>query len=156
MKIRATSGATPVILEDSLPWANSVTQWSPAGDSILYSAADGLYLISPEGKSKRKLTARSFVAFNFSNDGSQVYGIFHHTAGEGAEWQLYAVNVKTGAERFLTGVDFPPSTGQLAGFSIHPNGKRALTSIAKWPFQIWMLEGSEPPPKNWFARLLHR
>jgi hypothetical protein len=44
----------------------------------------------------------------------------------------------------------------LAGFSIHPDGKRALTSIAKISDQIWMLEGFEPPPRNWFARLMRR
>ncbi len=62
--------------------------------------------------------------------------------GAGPEWQLYSVNVKTAAEKLLTPVDFPPETALLAGFSIHPDGKRALTSIAKFPLQIWMLEGS--------------
>ena len=153
MKIRATPGATPVMLEEGLPWAKSVTQWSPAGDSILYSAEDGLYLISPEGKARRRLTSRSFNAFNFAKDSSQVYGIFHNT-GKGPEWQLYAVNMKTGAEKIVAAVDFPPGTETLAGFSIHPDCRRALTSIAKWPFQIWMLEGFDWQPQNWFTRLL--
>jgi hypothetical protein len=56
----------------------------------------------------------------------------------------------------VTAVDFPPGTEALAGFSIHPDGKRALTSIAKWPFQIWTLEGFEQQPRNWFARLIGR
>jgi Tol biopolymer transport system component/predicted Ser/Thr protein kinase len=155
-KIRAAPGATPVILANAEPWVYSVTHWSPAGDWILYPAADGLDLISPDGKSKRMLTSRKFGAYSFSRDGSQVYGIFQNTTGKGAEWQLYAVNVKAGAEKFVTAVDFPDSTGLPAGFSIHPDGKRALTSIAKWPFQIWMVEGFEQPPKNWFARLMQR
>jgi hypothetical protein len=96
------------------------------------------------------------MADNFSKDGNQVYGIFHNTAGAGPEWQLYEVNVKTGAEKLLSAVDFPPSAAMVAGFSIHPDGKRALTSIAKWPFQIWMLEGFEQRPKNWLARLMRR
>jgi hypothetical protein len=46
---------------------------------------------------------------------------------------------------------------KLVGFSIHPDGKRALTSIAKWPFRIWVLEGFEQSEaKNWFARLVGR
>ena len=88
-------------------------------------------MISPDGKSKRTLTKRRFLACNFSKDGSQVYGIFHNTTGEGPEWQLYALNVKTAAEKLLTPVEFPPATSGLAGFSIHPDGKRFLTSIAK-------------------------
>ena len=155
-KIRATPGAAPVILADAEVWSRLLPQWSPMGDWILYPATGGLDLISPDGKSKRTLTIRRFPACNFSKDGSQVYGIFHNTTGEGAEWQLYAVNVKTGAEKLLTPVDFPPATGMLAGFSIHPDGKRALTSIAKVSDQIWMLEGFDQPPQNWFARLMGR
>ncbi len=154
-KIRATTGAKPTILGDNEFWRDS-PQWSPAGDWILCPAVDGVYLISPDGKSIRNLTARRFSVYNFSKDGSQVYGIFQNTTGVGAEWQLYSVNVQTGAERFLTAVDFPPSTTGLAGFSIHPDGKRALTSIFKPQSQIWMLEGFEPAPKNWFARLVGR
>ena len=155
-KIRATPGAAPVILADAEIWGRLLPQWSPLGDWILYPAAGGLDLISPDGKSKRTLTMRRLLACNFSRDGSQVYGIFHNTTGAGAEWQLYAVNVKTGTEKLITPVDFPPATGMLAGFSIHPDGKRALTSIAKVSDQIWMLEGFEQPPQNWFARLIKR
>jgi Tol biopolymer transport system component len=155
-KIRATPGAMPVILADVEPWIYSGAQWSPAGDWILYPAAGGLDLISPDGKSKKMLTSRKFSAYDFSRDGSQAYGIFQNTTGKGAEWQLYAVNVKTGAEKFVTPVAFPDSTGLPAGFSIHPDGRRALTSIAKWPFQISMLEEFNQQKKNWFARLLQR
>lgn len=42
---------------------------------------------SPDG------TSRPFWAYNFSRDGSQVYGIFQNTTGSGAEWQLYSVDV---------------------------------------------------------------
>jgi Tol biopolymer transport system component len=78
-KIRALPGASPVILADAE--GVSVTQWSPAADWILYRAGDNLDLISPDGKSRRKLSSRQFVAYNFSRDGSQVYGIFHNTTG---------------------------------------------------------------------------
>lgn len=142
------------------PWLLSSPADSLSRDFNLhppYPVADGLDLISPDGKSTRKLTARKFLAYNFSRDGSQVYGIFQNTTGNGAQWQLYAVNVKTGAEKLLAPLDLPASTDNLAGFSIHPDSKRFLTSIAKWPFDIWMLEGFDPPPpKSWLARLLHR
>jgi hypothetical protein len=53
------------------------------------------------------------------------------------------VNVRTGAEKRLVFLDPPPSTTTLARFSIHPDGKHILifTSVAKWPFDSWMLEG---------------
>src|ERR1039458_8636207 len=37
---------------------------------------------------------------------------------------------------------FRPSAGLLAGFSIHPDGKRALTSISKWPIGSGSWRGS--------------
>jgi len=48
----------------------------------------------------------------------------------GAQWQLYSVDVKTGADKFLAPIDLPAST----------DGKRVLISIAKWPFDIWMID----------------
>ena len=83
----------------SLALGISMTRWSPAGDWIAYPAADGIDLISPDGKSTRKLTSRKFLAYSFSKDGSQLYGIFQNTTGRAtngnaAQWQLYSVNVK--------------------------------------------------------------
>jgi len=157
LKIRATPGARPVMLADAggLDFLWVTTQWSPAGDWILYPGAAGLNLISPDGKSRRTLTSRPFSTYSFSRDGSQVYGIFHNT-GAGPEWQLYSVNVKTMAEKLVSAVYFPSDPTMLTGFSIHPDGKRALTSIARTPFQLWMLEGFDQPPKNWFERLTRR
>jgi len=155
-KIRPTPGASPVILGEIRPRFYNATQWSPTGDWILYSTSDGLDLISPDGKLNRKLTSRQFSTYNFSKDGSQVYGILHNTTAAVPEWQLYEVNVQTGAEKLISAVDFPPSTARLAAFSIHPDGKRALTSIPRFPFQLWMLEGFDQPRKSWFARLMRR
>ncbi len=47
----------------------------------------------------RRLTARDLLAFAFSKDGSQVYGIIHNPTGEGAQWQLYSIDVKTAERR---------------------------------------------------------
>ena len=151
VKIRATPGSAPEIVANAKPqpWADSMPRWSPAGDWIAYPAADGIDLISPDGKSTRNLTSRKFLAYGFSKDGSQFYGVFQNTTGNGAQWQLYSVNVKSGAEKFLAPIDLPASVDRMAGFSIHPDGKRFLTSVAKFPFDIWMLEGFEQPePKS--------
>ena len=156
-KVRAVPGSTPVVLAKSDARGPDVTQWSPVGDWILYPAAGGLDLITPDGKTTRKLTGRRFQAYNFSRDGSQVYGIFENTSGEGAQWQLYSVNVRTGAEKLVAPVDLPRSTTFLIGLSIHPDGKRFLTSIVKWRFDVWMMEGFEQPQsKNWLTRMLNR
>jgi len=76
-------------------------------------------------------------------------------AGEDAQWQLYAVDVKTGADTLLGPVDLPASTDSIAGLSVHPDGTRFLTSIARWPYDIWMLEGFDQS-RSWWDRLVKR
>jgi Tol biopolymer transport system component len=159
VKIRATAGATPVSLPNAVPVTRDYggAEWSPAGNWILYPSADGMSLVSPDGASVRKLTSRKLSAYGFSRDGRQVYGVFQNTANEGARWQLYSVEVATGVEKMLAPVDLPASTDTIAGFSLHPDGQRFLTSIAKWPYDIWMMEGfDQPRSKTWFERLLRR
>ena len=159
VKVRATPGSAPEIVANAKPqtWVDSMPRWSPSGEWIAYPAAGGIDLISPDGKSTRKLTSRKFLAYGFSKDGSQLYGVFQNTTGDGAQWQLYSVNVKSGAEKLLAPIDLPASVDRIAGFSIHPDGKRFLTSVAKFPFDIWMLEGFEQPePKSFLDRLLRR
>jgi serine/threonine-protein kinase len=159
VKMKPGAGAPPQVLASGSPAAGdySMIQWSPAGDWIAYPSANGTSMVSPDGKTVRILPARNLLAFAFSNDGAQVYGVIRNTAGQGALWQLHSIDVKNGADRLLAPLDFPASTANIAGFSLHPDGKRFLTSIAKWPYDIWMLEGFDQPKQaTWLDRLLRR
>jgi eukaryotic-like serine/threonine-protein kinase len=161
-KIKPAAGATPLLLENALPVAAPhanyrMIQWSPAGDGIAYQSAEGMSLISPDGKAVRKLTSLSLLAFAFSKDGAQIYGIVRNTTGQGGQWQLYSIDVKSGAEKMLAPLELPAYANEISGFSLHPDGKRFLTSIAKWPYDIWMLEGfDQPAQKTWLDSLLRR
>jgi len=164
VKIRPGSAEAPVVLGSAqlsrtLPAGIYMRmQWSPSGEWIAYADPKenfGVSLVSPDGQTTRKLTSRQFATFGFSKDGSQVFGIYRNTNPDGAEWQMYSVDVKSGAEKLLGAVDLPPATESLAGFSLHPDGKRFLTSIAKWPFDIWMLEGFDQQ-RSWLSRLFAR
>jgi serine/threonine protein kinase len=159
VKMKPVAGAAPIVLATGGPAADdySMIQWSPAGDWIAYRSADGTSMISPDGKTPRILTARILLAFAFSKDGAQVYGVVRNTEAQGALWELRSIDVKSGADRLLAPLDFPAYTANIAGFSLHPDGKRFLTSIAKWPYDIWMLEGFDPPrPKTWVERFARR
>ena len=159
VKMRPMPGAIPVALTDVSPQAKLRlgTSWSPSGDWIAYPSESGIDLISADGKSRRTLTKRTFAAYGFARDGSEVYGIFLNTTGQGAQWQLFSVSVNTGVERYLAPVDLPASADSLAGFSMHPDGKRFLTSFSKFPFDIWLLEGfPQPHSRTLLERLLHR
>jgi eukaryotic-like serine/threonine-protein kinase len=159
VKMRSVMNATPMVLANAAPavTGHEMIQWSPAGDWIAYPSANGIDMISPDGSTARKLTARKLWAFAFSKDGAQLYGILRNTAGEGGQWRLYVIDVKSGADKMLASLDLPASANAIAGFSLHPDGKRFLTSIAKWPFDIWMFEGFDQPKQTaWLDRLLRR
>ena len=97
-------------------------------------------------RAKNKLTARKLLAGGFSKDGAQVCGIVRNTTGEGAEWQLYAIDVKTGAEKMLAPLDLPASADGVAGFSPHPDvaQRRADGGLRlRWTFAS--------TPGVWFA-----
>ncbi len=160
VKIKPGSGEGPqILLTGAVTPRESFyqrMQWSPAGNWILYptlTESEGLSLLSPDGHINRKLTSRRFTDYGFSKDGSQVLGIYRNTNPEGAEWQMYSVDVKSGVEKLLGAIDLPPATEGMAGFSLHPDGKSFLISIAKWPYDIWMLEGFDQN-KSWLDRLL--
>ena len=158
-KIKPVAGATPVVLAKAAPVATgySTIEWSPTGEWILYPSAEGVSMISPDGSVVGKLTNRNLQAYAFSQDGKQVYGIYRNTTGEGPPWQLHLIGIQGDTDKMIAALDFPVSTSTAIGFSIHPDGKRFLTSIAKWPYDIWMFEGFDPPrPKTWLDRLLLR
>jgi hypothetical protein len=115
-----------------------------------------MWLVSPDGQKKHKLTERNFSSSGFSKDGAQVIGVFQDTRGKGPQWVLYSLDVRTGAEKLLGPLELPAVVDALAGFSLHPDGKRFLTSIAKRPYDIWILEGFDTPPKSLLDRLLRR
>jgi serine/threonine protein kinase len=130
VKMKPAAGATPLVLASGRPATTdySMIQWSPAGDWIAYRSADGTSMISPDGKTVRILTARNLLAFTFSKNGAQVYGVVRNTAGQGALWQLYSIDVKSGAERLLAPLDFPAYTANNCGIQPAP-GRQALPHI---------------------------
>lgn len=143
VKINPGAGARPVILSRAAPVARDYdsVQWAPAGGWILYPVADGLSLISADGLVTRHLTSRSLAAYAFSHDGARVFGIARNTDGHGAPWQLLSIEVASGIEKIAAPLDLPAATEKVAGLSVSADGNRVLTSIAKWPYDIWMVEG---------------
>ncbi len=153
VKIGTSAGATPTVLVDSP--TSSTIQWSPTGDWILYGSRPGFALVSPDGKQRSNLTAKTLTVAGFSKTGDRVYGIFRNRDLDGLRWQLLSIDVKTEAETLLGTLNLPAATVGVSGFSLHPDGKRFATAINKSPSDIWMLEGFEQE-KSWLDRLLRR
>ena len=79
-------------------------RWSPEGDWI----ASGRRMVfeSSDGKSTLNLTSAN--SWYTGLEGWQpVDRHLQNTTGNGAQWQLYSLNVKTGAEKFLAPITFP-------------------------------------------------
>ena len=63
------------------------------------------------------------------------------------EWELAEITVPGGQEKKVTLLDLP-ATANVAGFSLHPDGKSFATSIGVTRHDIWLLEGF-PQPRWW-------
>lgn len=124
--------------------SRQIVEWSPNGKEILAYGREGLFIESVDFKTERKLASGNFdVPLGFSKDGRQALALLPNITGRGAAWQLYSYDVATGAAKQLADVNLPVTTSSVRGFSLHPDGTRFATSVAKWPFDIWMLEGFE-------------
>jgi hypothetical protein len=70
-------------------------------------------------------------------------------------WRLLSVDIQSGSQRMLAQIDFPSTTDQVSGFSLHPDGKHFAISVISRPRDIWMLEGfPRPTSSNWWSRWL--
>jgi Tol biopolymer transport system component len=149
-KVRPGSSAEPEILK-KWSWGDAAgnrvpVDWSSDGRWILtVGSQPGFFLLSPDGVTERRISSRggssTRPALGFARDGRSILYLEENTSGVGAPWQLWSIDAAGGAERLLTGVALPATAGAVAGFSLHADGTRFLTSIANWPFDIWMLEG---------------
>ena len=102
-----------------------------------------VFLVAPDFSRERALPSErlNLSSIGFSKDGRDVLSISLNTTGDGADWQLWAVDVGTGRERLVARIDLPDAIQQVTGFSLHPDGKRILTSTLSSPADIWMLKG---------------
>jgi hypothetical protein len=57
------------------------------------------------------------------------------------------------AEKLLGTLNLPAYAGSMVGFTLHTDGDRFATSISKWPYDIWMIEGIDQP-RSRLGRLL--
>ena len=142
-RLRPGSAASPEILarytsdqDARIPVASS-----PAGGGILARSRSGaLFLLTSDYASERAVTQRVLEPVGFTRDGREIVGVFRKG---GTDWQLWSTEIATGRERLLATLNLSITAYGIAGFSLHPDGKRFAASVADWPADIWMLEGFE-------------
>jgi Tol biopolymer transport system component len=120
---------------------------SPTGEWLCYRRADGLHLMTLDGKQDHMLSRTTPVVFGFSKDGAKIYAI---RRGARRTWERVIIDVRTGAESNVAELNLPPSA-TLRGFSLHPDGKRFATTIGTTRSDIWILGGFTLPRRGFAA-----
>jgi serine/threonine protein kinase len=141
-KVKTTGQAEPEGVGDVATRAGTfVPVWSPGDNWILY-ADDRLRLISPDGKTRRELSARSATAAAFSADGRTVFGV--RTAGADRV-ELFSIDVDGGAERtigFLPREYLPAaSVNPSHRMTLAPDGQSVTWSKVHSTSNLWLMEG---------------
>jgi serine/threonine protein kinase len=140
-------GGTPVRLAEGNPGGGPQTAWSPSGDWIAYVRLGRLRVVSVDGNSDKEMMASPTPAFGFSADGARLY-VIRRTSGR---WELVSLDVAT--DKQLRVAPLPvPSEATFTGFSLHPDGNSFATAVDLRRFDLWLLEGLEPP-ERWLGSL---
>jgi hypothetical protein len=153
-RVRPGSAAKPEILgtytiAENERWRIPLASSPATGQILVHSGGStpALFLMSADYRSERQLTTGLLEVAGFARTGADVIGVMRNRGGDDG-WQLVAIDTRTGRERLLATLDLPAATDGIDGFSLHPDGKRFVTSIRIWPADIWMLEGFARPLPN--------
>jgi Tol biopolymer transport system component len=145
MKVKTSGQSTPEVLRDDV--GGAIPSWSRAGAWITYAAKNGDdHVISPDGKSDRRLGRWPTRAWAFSADEKLLYGL----RADGDRELLFSVDVATGVEKVIGDVGriYEPSSDLNPGirFSLAPDGKTFVYAVDQKTSNLWLMEGFAPKP----------
>lgn len=133
VKAALDGNSPPTVLRDGcLPYH---PQWN--GRWIACVTADGLTLVSEDGRQSLPMSQNRWLVFGWSQDGAKLYGI-EETAAR--RHLTVSLDVATRAETVLGELPLPAAS-QIRGFSLSPDGESFTTSASRPSGSIWMLEG---------------
>lgn len=121
---------------------NTPLSWSPRGDVILCETLEGMTLVSSDGREQRILTEETWLAHEWSTDGSKIFAL---KVGESLDIVLIVFDPGDGREEVLQSLGpVPPMNHPVYGLSLAPDGRSLATSVAKLRGDLWLLEGFAP------------
>jgi Tol biopolymer transport system component len=144
-KVMATGSGVPLILKKDINY--NPTRWSPTGEWITYVTPEGMFVISPDGKTSQLLARGNWGAHAWSPEGRTIYGLKF----ENKRVFVYSVDVHTRLERRLNELE-RSDNAQYYGFSLSPDASAVITAEIRFYGTIWLLEGFAQP-SSFFARL---
>ena len=146
LRLGVDSQPVPLLNDITLP----IARWSPTGQWITASTANGFFLVSPDGATKRKISDGRWLVHTWAADGMSILGV---RLDDDLHLQLSRLGID-GNEHVMADLGISsPSTAPLDGFSLSPDGKTLLTSLLKVKGDLWLLEGFEEPQPPWWKPL---
>ena len=94
-------------------------------------------LVSPEGGEPRRGEPHRGLQFRLFQDGSR---LFPMQRSPGRSRKLATADVRTLREIGATLLNIPPDS-TVAGFSLHPDGKRFTIAVGTAKRDIWLMQG---------------
>jgi Tol biopolymer transport system component len=147
------SGPPQVIASDIMPL--SPAKWSPDGAWIAYNGRRGLSLASADGKQNSVLADDPWMAFAWSADSRQLFGI--RQSDDLKHLTFAALDTRSRAERVIVAEVMPmPVAGRpVRGFA-RVSDTTFLTAVVHVSSDIWLLDGVGLPKSPWqrFTTLL--
>jgi Tol biopolymer transport system component len=139
----------PLVLRKDV-WTD-LPDWSSNNEWISFRDATGWNLISPDGKTVKRLGKVSAERIAFSKDVKQLYCVRRDHGGV-TLFSIALATLKSQDIREL-GEDFYPTSDYHPGIrlSVAPDGKSIAFSVADFRSSLWMLEGFQKP--NLFQRV---
>jgi serine/threonine protein kinase/Tol biopolymer transport system component len=139
MKAKTTGQTQPETINAKT--VSGVPAWSPTGEWIL-TIADGITLMSPDGKTERALSSKAATC-GFSRDGATVFCLRQEHFGHPGV--LFSMPVTGGPEKIVGqfAARYAPETSLSPGrrVTLTPDGRSFTYSTIHSTWNLWMLEG---------------
>jgi Tol biopolymer transport system component len=154
MTVRVGTDRPPAILPTDSPSLGMRPQWSPDGKWIAVQTGEGVYIVSPDGKQKRKITDDFWLASTWAPDSKQVYVV--READKLRHYELTSLDIETGQERVINGDlgPIPHASQPIRGLTLSGPGT-LTTSVASARSDIWVMDEFFTP-RGLFDRLFRR
>jgi len=148
MVARISGAATPVTLVSNVQ--EFLPEWSPNGNWITYRDDQGWNLISPDGQTHKFLGKIETAHLAFSKDSKRLYGIQTARTKTGQDKAtLFTLDLATLKQRPIKELEkgLNPASNLQPGirFSLAPDGKTLVYTIAKQGDNLWLLQGYRQP-----------
>jgi Tol biopolymer transport system component len=149
VKARVGGAESVDLLEGTLIFSRPA--WSPDGRWIATQTDDGLVRVPADGGSAELITVEQILAMAWS-DGRRLVALTESEVR--GHFAMVEIDTDTRQSRTLNGDlgSIPIANQPIRGFSF-ARGQGLLTSLASARSDIWLLDGFQPPPASWWARL---